>query len=157
MMFFKTKRISIILLFIVSTMLIGIFAGCEGIGDDIGDPDKDKYILSKAEFDEINDAYRKYLEQSSGLVLEEGLTDSRKLMDSYFRGRYSDCIVLKQSTITSDYAQYEVAGYPFAHGGQLLVIHDSTVYSLTGAYESGLLTDSDIKDLSEVINGKKND
>ena len=153
MMFFKTKRISIILLFIVSTMLIGIFAGCAGIGD----PEKDKYVLSKAEFDEINDAYRKYLEQSSGLVLEEGLTDSRKLMDSYFRGRYSDCIVLKQSTITSDYAQYEVAGYPFAHGGQLLVIHDSTVYSLTGAYESGLLTDSDVKDLSEVINGKKND
>ena len=153
MMFFKTKRISIILLFIVSTMLIGIFAGCAGIGD----PDKDKYILSKAEFDEINDAYRKYLEQSSGLVLEEGLTDSRKLMDSYFRGRYSDCIVLKKSSITTDFAQYEVAGYPFAHGGQLLVIHDSTVYSLTGAYESGLLTDSDIKDLSEVINGKKND
>ena len=153
MMFFKTKRISIILLFIVSTMLIGIFAGCAGIGD----PEKDKYILSKAEFDEINDAYRKYLEQSSGLVLEEGLTDSRKLMDSYFRGRYSDCIVLKKSSITTDYAQYEVAGYPFAHGGQLLVIHDSTVYSLTGAYESGLLTDSDIKDLSEVINGKKND
>ena len=153
MMFFKTRRISIILLFIVSTMLIGIFAGCAGIGD----PEKDKYVLSKAEFDEINDAYRKYLEQSSGLVLEEGLTDSRKLMDSYFRGRYSDCIVLKQSTITSDYAQYEVAGYPFAHGGQLLVIHDSTVYSLTGAYESGLLTDSDVKDLSEVINGKKND
>ena len=152
-MFFKTKRISIILLFIVSTMLIGIFAGCEGIGD----TEKDKYVLSKAEFDEINDAYRKYLEQSSGLVLEEGLTDSRKLMDSYFRGRYSDCIVLKQSTITSDYAQYEVAGYPFAYGGQLLVIHDSTVYSLTGAYESGLLTDSDIKDLSEVISGKKND
>ena len=153
MMFFKTRRISIILLFIVSTMLIGILAGCAGIGD----PEKDKYVLSKAEFDEINDAYRKYLEQSSGLVLEEGLTDSRKLMDSYFRGRYSDCIVLKQSTITSDYAQYEVAGYPFAHGGQLLVIHDSTVYSLTGAYESGLLTDSDVKDLSEVINGKKND
>ena len=153
MMFFKTKRISIILLFIVSTMLIGIFAGCAGIGD----PDRDKYILSKAEFDEINDAYRKYLEQSSGLVLEEGLTDSRKLMDSYFRGRYSDCIVLKKSSITTDFAQYEVAGYPFAHGGQLLVIHDSTVYSLTGAYESGLLTDSDIKDLSEVINGKKND
>ena len=134
-------------------MLIGIFAGCAGIGD----PDRDKYILSKAEFDEINDAYRKYLEQSSGLVLEEGLTDSRKLMDSYFRGRYSDCIVLKKSSITTDFAQYEVAGYPFAHGGQLLVIHDSTVYSLTGAYESGLLTDSDIKDLSEVINGKKND
>lgn len=153
MMFFKTKRISIILLFIVSTMLIGIFAGCAGIGD----PDRDKYILSKAEFDEINDAYRKYLEQSSGLVLEEGLTDSRKLMDSYFRGRYSDCIVLKKSSITTDFAQYEVAGYPFAHGGQLLVIHDSTVYSLTGAYESGLLTDSDIKDLSEVISGKKND
>ena len=153
MMFFKTRRISIILLFIVSTMLIGIFAGCAGIGD----PEKDKYVLSKAEFDEINDAYRKYLEQSSGLVLEEGLTDSRKLMDSYFRGRYSDCIVLKQSTITTDYAQYEVAGYPFAHGGQLLVIHDSTVYSLTGAYESGLLTDSDIKDLSEIISGKKND
>ena len=153
MMFFKTKRISIILLFIVSTMLIGIFAGCAGIGD----PDRDKYVLSKAEFDEINDAYRKYLEQSSGLVLEEGLTDSRKLMDSYFRGRYSDCIVLKKSSITTDFAQYEVAGYPFAHGGQLLVIHDSTVYSLTGAYESGLLTDSDIKDLSEVINGKKND
>ena len=153
MMFFKTKRISIILLFIVSTMLIGIFAGCAGIGD----PDRDKYVLSKAEFDEINDAYRKYVEQSSGLVLEEGLTDSRKLMDSYFRGRYSDCIVLKKSSITTDFAQYEVAGYPFAHGGQLLVIHDSTVYSLTGAYESGLLTDSDIKDLSEVINGKKND
>lgn len=153
MMFFKTKRISIILLFIVSTMLIGIFAGCAGIGD----PEKDKYVLSKAEFDEINDAYRKYLEQSSGLVLEEGLTDSRKLMDSYFRGRYSDCIVLKKSSITTDFAQYEVAGYPFAHGGQLLVIHDSTVYSLTGAYESGLLTDSDIKDLSEVISGKKND
>ena len=153
MMFFKTRRISIILLFIVSTMLIGIFAGCAGIGD----PEKDKYVLSKAEFDEINDAYRKYLEQSSGVALEEGLTDSRKLMDSYFRGRYSDCIVLKKSSITTDYAQYEVAGYPFAHGGQLLVIHDSTVYSLTGAYESGLLTDSDIKDLSEVINGKKND
>lgn len=153
MMFFKTKRISIILLFIVSTMLIGIFAGCAGIGD----PDRDKYVLSKAEFDEINDAYRKYLEQSSGVALEEGLTDSRKLMDSYFRGRYSDCIVLKKSSITTDYAQYEVAGYPFAYGGQLLVIHDSTVYSLTGAYESGLLTDSDIKDLSEVINGKKND
>ena len=123
MMFFKTKRISIILLFIVSTMLIGIFAGCAGIGD----PDRDKYVLSKAEFDEINDAYRKYLEQSSGLVLEEGLTDSRKLMDSYFRGRYSDCIVLKKSSITTDYAQYEVAGYPFAYGGQLLVLHDSTV------------------------------
>ncbi|MBQ1195779.1 MAG: hypothetical protein IIX44_06010 [Clostridia bacterium] len=153
MMFFKTKRISIILLFIVSTMLIGIFAGCAGIGD----TEKDKYVLSKAEFDEINDAYRKYLEQSSGLVLEEGLTDSRKLMDSYFRGRYGDCIVLKKSSITTDFAQYEVAGYPFAHGGQLLVIHDSTVYSLTGAYESGLLTDSDIKDLSEVISGKKND
>lgn len=153
MMFFKTKRISIILLFIVSTMLIGIFVGCAGIGD----PEKDKYVLSKAEFDEINDAYRKYLEQSSGLVLEEGLTDSRKLMDSYFRGRYGDCIVLKKSSITTDFAQYEVAGYPFAHGGQLLVIHDSTVYSLTGAYESGLLTDSDIKDLSEVISGKKND
>ena len=28
MMFFKTRRISIILLFIVSTMLIGIFSGC---------------------------------------------------------------------------------------------------------------------------------
>ena len=153
MMFFKTKRISIILLFIVSTILIGIFAGCAGIGD----TEKDKYVLSKAEFDEINDAYRKYLEQSSGLVLEEGLTDSRKLMDSYFRGRYSDCIVLKKSSITTDFAQYEVAGYPFAHGGQLLVIHDSTVYSLTGAYESGLLTDSDIKDLSEIISGKKND
>ena len=134
-------------------MLIGIFAGCAGIGD----TEKDKYVLSKAEFDEINYAYRKYLEQSSGLVLEEGLTDSRKLMDSYFRGRYGDCIVLKKSSITTDFAQYEVAGYPFAHGGQLLVIHDSTVYSLTGAYESGLLTDSDIKDLSEVISGKKND
>ena len=69
-MFFKTKCISIILLFIVSTMLIGIFAGCAGIGD----PEKDKYVLSKAEFDEINDAYRKYLEQSSGVALEEGLT-----------------------------------------------------------------------------------
>lgn len=30
----KPKSISIILLFIVSTMLIGIFAGCDGIGDD---------------------------------------------------------------------------------------------------------------------------
>ena len=60
----KHRSISVILLFIVSAMLIGIFAGCEGIGNateaeaaESTNGMYDEYILTEEDLAELNEAY----------------------------------------------------------------------------------------------------
>ena len=60
----KHRSISIILLFIVSAMLIGILAGCEGIGNateaeaaESTNGMYDEYILTEEDLAELNEAY----------------------------------------------------------------------------------------------------
>ncbi len=146
MMFFKTKRISIILLFIVSTMLIGIFAGCGRIV-------YDSYSISRAELVEINTAW------DNRWVGDTVFAEKRKDIKYQERGyavlykKYNDCMVLFCQEDASWYSESLIAGYKFKRPGcKIWVCKDSTYYTLEDAYDNKILTEEQIAEIYVIHN-----
>lgn len=133
----KHRSISIILLFIVSTMLIGIFAGCG-----------EEYPLTQDELDAINNAWGGGGFADS--VEEVGLLSGSK----YIYRKYGDTIVLGWSSLLTEYSEFTIAGYKFKfpRSGGMRVFSQNTVYKVPEAYEKRLLTDAQIEELWELHN-----
>ena len=136
----KPKSISIILLFIVSTLLIGIFSSCAA-------NDKVEYPLTYEELDAINKAFAGGFANS---VEEVGYLDGEK----YIYGKYGDAIVFGWSSMVATYYEFAVEDhlfkFPSSQGMQ--VYHSGEILNVPEAYEKSILTLEQIKELWELHN-----
>lgn len=139
----KHRSISIILLFIVSAMLIGVFAGCT-------ETESKEYPLTQAELDAINNAW------GSG-TFAESIEDVGLLSGTEFiYGKYNNSIVLGWSGMLTEYSEFTVAGYKFEFpsSGGMRVYSQNTIYKVPEAYEKKILTDAQIEELWELHNAR---
>lgn len=139
----KHRSISIILLFIVSAMLIGVFAGCT-------ETESKEYPLTQAELDAINNAW------GSG-TFAESIEDVGLLSGTEFiYGKYNNSIVLGWSGMLTEYSEFTVAGYQFEfpRSGGMRVYSQNTIYKVPEAYEKKILTDAQIEELWELHNAR---
>lgn len=121
-------------LFPVTMMLINRFAGTAGA---------DPYSLSRAELDAINEAW-------GGDGFAESPEDVGYLSGTGFiYGKYDGAIPLGRSSLTAMYAEESVAGciFKYTTGVSIKVYYEGKIYGLSEAYESGILSAAQIKDI----------
>ncbi len=122
-------------LFPVTMRLINRFAGTAGA---------DPHSLSRAELDAINDAW-------GGDGFAETPEEVGYLEGSRFiYGKYDGAIPLGRSSAKDMYAEESVAGCIFKYtptGAAIRVYYDGKLYRLSEAYESGILSAGQIKDI----------
>lgn len=141
----KHRLISIILLFIVSVMLIGILAGCEGIGNateaeaaESTNGMYDEYILTEEDLAELNEACRKWRHgKKFADSVDEAMTQKTGCV---YVGKFSYCIAFVEID-NPDINLYVDSFW---------VCYDSNIYSLDDAYEKGFLTYNDIVKFDEI-------
>ena len=172
------QSISIILIFIVSTMLIGIFSACEGIGNDPGDEYVDvfwKYTpelepLTQSQADAFNRARfihatgmtpEEYIESASeeekerarDTVASSDFLSSRKTKDMsmIYLGTFNGSIVVIQLMDLMEGKEYKLGDYSFStdQGSADYVYNNGKIYGIEEAYELGILTDEDAAKMVE--------
>ena len=168
----NSKRlISIILLFIVSTMLIGIFSACEGIGNDPGDEYVDvfwKYTpelepLTQSQADAFNRARfihdtgmtpEEYIESASeeekerarDTVATSDFLSSQQVKSRPYFGTFNETIVVGSILPLTEGVSYQLGNriLEFSTDVTIYVFNNGKIYDIEEAYEIGLLTDGDI-------------
>ena len=167
----NSKRlISIILLFIVSTMLIGIFSACEGIGNDPGTEYADvfwKYTpelepLTQSQADAFNRARfihatgmtpEEYIESASeeekerakDIVESSKYLSSKKEKTRVYLGTFNGSIVVVEIGDLMEGTVYRLGEYTFEtyQNSTDYVYNNGKILGIEEAYESGILTDED--------------
>lgn len=164
------RLISIILLFIVSTMLIGIFSACEGIGNDPGAEYADvfwKYTpelepLTQSQADAFNRARfihatgmtpEEYIESASeeekerakDIVESSKYLSSKKEKNRVYLGTFNGSIVVVEIGDLMEGTVYRLGEYTFETDQSSIdyVYSNDKIYGIEEAYESGILTDED--------------
>lgn len=167
----KHRSISIILLFIVSTMLIGLFLACEGIGDDPAVEYVDVFWqytpelepLTKSQIDAFNLAcfIEKYgmtpeeyveaapeEEKDEARFIADGVVISYSMHDSnyLYLGTFNASIVVLIFGETMEGSVYRLGDYTLEidQGNTVYVYNAGKIYGIEKAYEAGILTDEDI-------------
>ena len=166
----KHRSISIILLFIVSAMLIGIFAGCEGIGNDHSDEYVDVFWqytpelepLTKSQIDDFNLAYfieqygmtpAEYIkaapkdekDEAKNIAESALISDSMHDKDYMYLGTFNGSIVIVIIGNFMEGTVYKLGNLSFEtyNGSTGYVYNNGEIYGIEEAYECGLLTDED--------------
>lgn len=114
-----------------------------------------QYVVTREEFDEMTAAWKIFLNNDKAYIVKE-----YEYFTYYNPCRLSACIYMKRDGLVvfcihnhaQLYNEMTVAGYLFKipHMEQIWVYNDQTFISLTKAYNSGLLSENDIKELSEI-------
>lgn len=173
------RSISIILLFIVSTMLIGIFSACEGIGNDPGTEYADvfwKYTpelepLTQSQADAFNRARfihatgmtpEEYIESASeeekerakDIVESSKYLSSKKEKTRVYLGTFNGSIVVVEIGDLMEGTEYRLGEYSFSTAKRSTgyVYSNEMIYGIEEAYELGILTDEDAAKIVERIN-----
>ncbi len=170
----KHRSISIILLFIVSAMLIGIFAGCEGIGNateaeaaESTNGMYDEYILTEEDLAELNEAYFHtllYFDSSLSELDEATLNELRNIPNNMFSQTVEGA--MSRPAKKHEGSRYYVGKYGecivyFHIANEIIMIwpdsllyvcYNSRFYKLETAHENGWISDSDITMIRDFCN-----
>ena len=130
----KHRSISIILLFIVSAMLIGIFAGCEGIGNateaeaaESTNGMYDEYILTEEDLAELNEAFFQtllYFDSSLSELDEATLNELRNIPNNMFSQTVEGA--MSRPTEKHEGSRYYVGKYDIPYFGNRFLSSDTT-------------------------------
>lgn len=138
----KKALILITVLIIAVAVSIGAFYGITNSTVNNGE-----YPLTLEELNAINKAWS--VGSFAETVEEVGYLSGIK----YVYAKYENCIVLGSSNMTGEYSECTVLGYLFKFPrNHMNVYSNGQILKLTEAYDNGLLTDSQIKELWELHN-----
>lgn len=138
----KKALILITVLIIAVAVSIGAFYGITNSTVNNGE-----YPLTLEELNAINKAWS--VGSFAETVEEVGYLSGIK----YVYAKYENCIVLGSSNMTGEYSECTVLGYLFKFPrNHMNVYSNGKIFKLTEAYDNGLLTDSQIKELWELHN-----
>ena len=138
----KKALILITVLIIAVAVSIGAFYGITNSTVNNGE-----YPLTLEELNAINKAWS--VGSFAETVEEVGYLSGIK----YVYAKYENCIVLGSSNMTGEYSECTVLGYLFKFPrNHMNVYSNGKIFELTEAYDNGLLTDSQIKELWELHN-----
>lgn len=138
----KKALILITVLIIAVAVSIGAFYGITNSTVNNGE-----YPLTLEELNAINKAWS--VGSFAETVEEVGYLSGIK----YVYAKYEDCIVLGSTNMTGEYSECTVLGYLFKFPrNHMNVYSNGKIFKLTEAYDNGLLTDSQIKELWELHN-----
>lgn len=124
----------------------------------------DEYILTEEDLAQINEAYFKFNfltdvdydsksedywnEIRNSIYGKFASTVEKAMMRAtefhFYFGKYSECFVFSVQGEIDMRRDYDIAGYKFDSIPAVWVIHDSTMYYFSQAYDNGYLTDSDV-------------
>ena len=114
-----------------------------------------KHVLTQEEYDEMNAAWKKF-HRNENINIVRSLDE----FTYYYPCQGFVCIYMKKDdlvvftvhTSTDIYDEMTVAGYLFKlpNAEKIWVYKDQNYYSLTKAYNSGILSTDDIRELSEI-------
>lgn len=114
-----------------------------------------QYVITREEYDEITEAWKKFLNNDKAY-----LTKTYEGFSYYYPCQALVCIYMKKDNllvfcihnVAQLYDEMIVAGYLFKipHMEEIWVYSEQDFISLTQAYNSGILSENDIKELSEI-------
>lgn len=168
-MIFKTKRISIILLFIVSTMLIGIFSGCDNgeiITEDTATP-QDSDNIESYESPAVTETSEKDLlkvqPSREGLQLTED--ELREIISAYIKddspnfdttysitcwGKFGNIYAIYQGQAGYTVVTTEIVnGYKFIYpsSNKLEIYRNGEIFSMSDAFDKGIIDEQIVAQL----------
>ena len=114
-----------------------------------------QYVITREEFDEMNAAWKKF-RGSESVNIEKKYEDVTYWypcsgMTCIYK-KEADVIVFCRHSVMCWYGEMTVAGYLFKlpYMEEIWVYNGNTFYSLNEAYSESILTEEDIKELSEI-------